>query len=81
MSLVQGCDTASLELVDIIRLVSGIDATGNIYLRIYDDGTDPDTLSDLIDCESGDMTVLDILRGALVTNDDGEYALNIVSLS
>ena len=81
MSLVIGCDTASLELVDIIRLVSGVDATGNIYLRIYDDGTDPDTLSDLIDCESGDMTVLDILRGALVTNDDGEYALNIVSLS
>ena len=81
MSLVQGCDTASLELVDIIRLVSGIDATGNIYLRIYDDGTDPDDLSDLIDCESGDMTVLDILRGALVTNDDGEYALNIVSLT
>ena len=81
MSLVIGCDTASLELVDIIRLVSGIDATGNIYLRIYDDGTDPDDLSDLIDCESGDMTVLDILRGALVTNDDGEYALNIVSLS
>ena len=81
MSLVIGCDTASLELVDIIRLVSGIDATGNIYLRIYDDGTDPDTLSDLIDCESGDMTVLDILRGALVTNDDGEYALNIVSLT
>ena len=81
MSLVIGCDTASLELVDIIRLVSGVDATGNIYLRIYDDGTDPDDLSDLIDCESGDMTVLDILRGALVTNDDGEYALNIVSLS
>ena len=81
MSLVIGCDTASLELVDIIRLVSGVDATGNIYLRIYDDGTDPDTLSDLIDCESGDMTVLDILRGALVTNDDGEYALNIVSLT
>ncbi|GAF70757.1 unnamed protein product, partial [marine sediment metagenome] len=45
------------------------------------DGTDPDTLSDLIDCESGDITMLDILRGALVTNDDGEYALNVVSLS
>ena len=80
MSLVVACDTASLELVDIIRLVTAVDATGNIYLRIYDDGTDPDDLSDLIDCESGDMTMLDILRGALVTNDDGEYALNIVSI-
>ena len=81
MSLVVACDTANLELDDIFRLVSGVDVDGNIYIRIYDDGTDPDTLSDLIDCESGDMTVLDILRGALVTNDDGEYALNIVSLS
>ena len=81
MSIVVGCDTASLELDDIWRLVTAIDATGNVYIRIYDDGTDPADLSDLIDCESGDMTMLDILRGALVTNDGGEYALNIVSLS
>jgi len=81
MSIVIGCDTASLELDDIFRLVTAISATGDIYIRIYDDGTDPDDLSDLIDCESGDMTMLDILRGALVTNDDGEYAINIVSLS
>ena len=81
MSLVVACDTGNLELDDIFRLVTAVDAEGNIYLRIYDDGTDPDDLSDLIDCESGDMTMLDILRGALVTNDDGEYALNIVSLS
>ena len=81
MSLVVACDTGNLELDDIFRLVSGVDVDGNIYIRIYDDGTDPDDLSDLIDCESGDMTMLDILRGALVTNDDGEYALNIVSLS
>ena len=80
MSLVVACDTGNLELDDIFRLVSGVDVDGNIYIRIYDDGTDPDDLSDLIDCESGDMTMLDILRGALVTNDDGEYALNIVSL-
>ena len=81
MSLVIGCDTANLELDDIFRLVSGVDATGNIYIRIYDDGTDPDDLSDLVTCQNGDITMLDILRGALVTNDDGEYALNIVSLS
>ena len=81
MSLVVACDTGNLELDDIFRLVTAISATGDIYIRIYDDGTDPDDLSDLIDCASGDMTMLDILRGALVTNDDGEYALNIVSLS
>jgi len=81
MSLVIGCDTANLELDDIFRLVSGVDATGNIYIRIYDDGTDPDDLSDLVTCQNGDITMLDILRGALVTNLDGEYALNIVSLS
>ena len=81
MSLVQGCDTASLELDDIFRLVTAISATGDIYIRIYDDGTDPDTLSDLVECQNGNISVLDILRGALVTNDDGEYALNIVSLS
>ena len=81
MSIVVGCDTANLELDDIFRLVSGVDATGNIYIRIYDDGTDPDDLSDLVTCQNGDITMLDILRGALVTNLDGEYALNIVSLS
>ena len=81
MSLVIGCDTANLELDDIFRLVSGVDATGNIYIRIYDDGTDPDDLSDLVTCQNGDITMLDILRGALVTNLDGEYALNIISLS
>jgi len=81
MSLVIGCDTANLELDDIFRLVTAIDATGNIYIRVYDDGTDPDDLSDLVTCQNGDITMLDILRGALVTNLDGEYALNIVSLS
>lgn len=81
MSLVVGCDTANLELDDIFRLVSGVDVDGNIYIRIYDDGTDPDDLSDLVECQNGNISMLDILRGALVTNDDGEYALNIVSLS
>jgi len=81
MSLVIDCDINSLTLDDIFRMVSVVDADGNYYIRIYDDGTDPDDLSDLIDCESGDMTMLDILRGVLVTNDDGEYALNVVSLS
>ena len=81
MSLVVGCDTAKLELDDIFRLVTAISATGDVYIRIFDDGTDPDTLSDLVDCESGDITMLDILRGALVTNVDGEYALNVASLS
>ena len=81
MSLVVGCDTANLELDDIFRLVRGVDVDGNIYIRVYDDGTDPDTLSDLVECQNGNISVLDILRGALVTNDDGEYALNIVSLT
>ena len=81
MSLVTQCDSGDLSLDDIFRLVTAISATGEVYIRIFDDGTDPDTLSDLIDCESGDVTMLDIFRGALVTNVEGEYALNIVSLS
>ena len=80
MSLVTQCDSGDLSLDDIFRLVTAISATGQVYIRLYDDGTDPDDLNDLIDCESGDITMLDILRGALVTNDDGEYALNVVSI-
>jgi hypothetical protein len=80
MSLVIDCDIQSLSLDDIFRMVSATDADGNYYIRLYNDGTDPDTLSDLIDCQSGDVSILDILRGALVTNDDGEYALNVAAL-
>ena len=79
MSLVVDCDTGGLGLDDIFRLVSGIDASGNIYIRVYNDGTDPDTLTDLADCENS-ATMLDILRGALVIQ-DGEYALNVAALS
>jgi len=81
MSLVIDCDIQSLSLDDIFRMVALVDADGNFYIRIFDDGTDPDTLNDLITCTSGDISMLDIFRGALVTNDDGEYALNVVSLS
>ena len=81
MSLIVLCDNKELTLTDIYRLVTGISATGEFYLRTYDDGTDPATLSDLMDCESGDITILDILRALLVVNDDGEYALNIAQLT
>ena len=80
MSLLIGCDSKELSLDDIYRLVTGVNASGNFYLRTYDDGTNPDTLTNLVDCESGDVTMLDILRGLLVVNDDGEYALNIATL-
>ena len=80
MSLVIDCDIQSLSLDDIFRMVSVVDADGNFYIRIFNDGTDPDTLNDLIDCESGDVSMLDIFRGALVYNVDGEYALNIAAL-
>lgn len=80
MSIVVDCDTGGLGLDDIFRLISGIDVDGNIYIRVYNDGTDPDTLTDLADCLTA-VTMLDILRGALVTNDDGEYALNVAALS
>ena len=80
MSIIVDCDTGGLGLDDIFRLVSAVDVDGNIYLRVYNDGTDPDTLSDLADCETA-VTMLDILRGALVTNDEGEYALNVAALS
>jgi len=79
MSLVTHCDSGDLSLDDIFRLITAISATGDVYIRLYDDGTDPDTLNDLIDCESGDVSMLDILRGALVIVDD-EYALNVVSI-
>lgn len=81
MSVIIACDSGDLGLDDIFRLVSGVDVDGNIYIRVYNDGTDPDTLTDLVDCESGDISMLNILRGALVTNDAGEYALNVASLS
>ena len=81
MSIVVNCDEfAALGLDDIFRLVTAVDVDGNVYIRIYDDGTDPDTLEDLVGCQDG-IAMLDILRGALVTNDDGEYALNVVSLT
>jgi hypothetical protein len=80
MSLVIDCDIQSLSLDDIFRMVSAVDADGNYYIRIFNDGTDSDTLNDLVDCESGDITMLDIFRGALVYNVDGEYALNIAAL-
>lgn len=81
MSIILTCDSGDLSLDDIFRLVTAVDAEGNIYIRVYDDGTDPDTLDDLIDCDNSSVTMLDILRGALVTNDDGEYALNIATLT
>ena len=80
MSLVTDCDIGNLSIEDIIRLVTAIDADGNMYIRVYDDGSDVDDLSDLVNCDSGDVSLTDILRGALVTNDDGEYALNVVSV-
>ena len=75
MSLFIECDTGDLTFDDIIRLVSAIDDAGNIYLRTYDDGTASDDLTPLA-CVDG-FGYLDILRGALVLNDDGEYALNV----
>jgi len=81
MSLVTECNSGDLSIDDIFRLVAGVDVDGNIYIRIYDDGTDPDTLSDLVECQNGNISMLNILRGALVTNDDGEYALNVAALS
>jgi hypothetical protein len=79
MSLVVDCEIGSLGLDDIFRMVSATDVDGNIYIRVYNDGTDPDTLSEF-DCITA-VSMLDILRGALVTNDDGEYALNVAALS
>ena len=79
MSQVVGCDTGGLGLDDIFRLISGIDGSGNIYIRVYNDGTDPDDL-DAWECIDS-PSMLDILRGALVTNDEGEYALNVAALS
>jgi hypothetical protein len=76
MSLVVGCDTGSLGLDDIFRLISGIDVDGNTYIRVCDDETDYDDLSNL-DCEDFGVSALDILRGALFLNDDGEYCLNV----
>ena len=81
MSIVVNCTNRDLTITDIYRLISAVSPTGDMYIRVYDDGTDPDTLTDLADCESGDLTILDILRGILVTNDDGEFALNIATLS
>ena len=75
MSLFIECDTGDLTFDDIIRLVSAVDADGNIYLRTYDDGTPSGDLTDLA-CADG-FGFLDILRGALVLDDDGEYALNV----
>lgn len=79
MSYVTDCDTGVLTLDDIFRLVSGVDEDGNYYIRVYNDGTEASSLAD-IDCEDNGVSALDILRGALVTNLDGEYALNIVSV-
>jgi len=81
MSVIINCELGDLSLDDIFRLVGAVDADGNIYIRVYDDGTDPDTLEDLVDCNSGAIRMLDIFRGALVTNDEGEYALNVAILS
>ena len=81
MSLFIDCtDNKDLTIVDIYRLVTGVDPAGNFYLRTFDDGTDPATLTDLMDCESGDISILDVLRGLLVINDDGEFALNVATL-
>lgn len=79
MSYVTDCDIGVLTLDDIMRLVSGIDGDGNYFIRVYNDGTDASSLSD-IDCDDHGVSALDIFRGALVTNPDGEYALNIVSV-
>ena len=75
------CDTGSLSLDDIFRLITAVSATGDIYIRIVDDGTDPDDLDDLVACNSGAIMMLDILRGALVINDDGDYALNVATIT
>ena len=80
MSIVINCDASHFGLDDIYRLVTATDVDGNWYIRVYGDGVDPDDLNDLVDCNSGDITMLDILRGALVIV-DGEYALNVADLS
>ena len=74
------CTNKDLSLTEIYRLVTGVNAEGSFYVRVYDDGTDPDTLTDLVDCGSGDITILDILRGLLVVSESGEYALNIATI-
>ena len=80
MSLIVLCDNKDLSIVDIYRLVTGVNAEGNFYIRTYNDGTDPATLVDLIDCESGDITILNILKGLLVVDGSGNYALNIAQI-
>jgi len=73
------CDLDSLTIEDIMKLVTSVDSEGNAYIKIIDSGLDVD---DLIDCsECGmDLTVLNILKKALATNADGEYALSIISI-
>jgi len=80
MSLLIDCTTnKDLSITDIYRLCTGISDDGNFYVRVYDDGTDPDDLVSLGDCADG-ISVLDILRGLLVVNDAGDYALNVATL-
>ena len=76
MSLVVQCDTGGLGLDDIFRLISGVDVDGNIYIRVCDDETPAEDLTN-ISCTDFGVSALDILRGALFLNDDGEYCLSV----
>ena len=54
----------TLSIRDILRLVADIDGDNRIHLRTATDATA--VLTPFIQCDSGDMSVADILRGALV---------------
>lgn len=74
------CDINTLTIENILRMVTMCDVDGNFYFSINESEI---ALSELVDCvECGmDLTVLNILKAALSTNDDGgdHYCLNIVS--
>ena len=77
------CDLDSLTIENIIKMVSVCDVDGNWYIRVCESDIDPETYPhSFMDCnECGmDLTVLNILKKALSTNDDGEYCLNIIAV-
>ena len=73
------CDLDSLTIEDIIRMVTVCDEDGNFYFRVcdYSDEYTPHSVADCVDCGM-DLTVLNILKKALSTDDDGNYCLNII---
>jgi len=70
------CDLDSLTEENIWKMVSYLDDEGNIFIHFVDGGYDVGDLTPCADCDDPkDLSVLNLLKMALVTDSEGYLGL------